>query len=449
MAGQFSDGFRVGFGAVSSAQRAKREKEEFELTKEKHKRDIDEADLRIQEGRRKADTNRQIDEETAGIRTQISGGFLQGNNGPADESAAAYGVNAGSRVVDPYNPNDPEQQIGLNRRLMSVAALKGDYQNLSAIQDKTREITDMQVFNNAARRAAMDPDSITPTKRFINQNHPLITSEPAKDPNTGQLTGYHVMTVTPSGDAVYKFLSPQQSITAAGAMALFEVNPTKALQILGTVDASLAAAVQQSNTTTKDVTTTRNTAVHYSNQDTTSRMNADSQRIQANAASSNAQTNKERLNKEKPTAAAQAKEKIDMTAEILMRADPRLDRAEAERQAAGIILREPTKDQDAGLAEAGIVKIKGKHYRMGKGDKLEPVQLPAESELDKAIQEERARRAKGQGGGAQAAGLTLHNMSNSELQRIARKPKGVSSAEASAAAEELDLRKRQPRMTSF
>lgn len=472
--GGFSTGFQNGINFGRAYNANQRDKEEFELKKQKHARDLEESDQRIEANRRSARVNQQLDEETAGIRSYINNGTMTGNNsGFSDESArmmfaqggagavneaASYGnaearrlgldtpYQTGAVSARSYDPSNPDDQTGLNRRLMSVAALRGDYAALGTLQDKNKELADTQVFNRAVQQFSMNPDSFTDTARWINKSSPVISTAPAKDPRTGQLTGYNIMTVTPSGDAVYKFVSPQQAATLAGATALMQVNPTKALQLMGTVDASLAQAVAAMNTATQQTTTANNTVQHYSNQDDTARENAKSNRIQANAAASNAQTNKDRAGREKQTEGEKLQEKVDAYSGILRRQDPKLSKEEADKKAADILLRDPNaKEQDVGLAEAGIFRKGKKYYKLGKSGQPEEVQFPGESKLDKALE----AYAKGGGAAPAGGGQQLHDMPNSELQRIARKPRGVSSAEANAAAEELDRRKREPRLSSF
>lgn len=384
----FNDGFRMGAYIARGAQRDKREEEEFRLRKEAHEKQIQLTNQQIAAGERTARVNQELDTETAGIRSFINGGFEQGNNGPADESAAMYGVNAGSRVNQPMDSSNPDHQSGLNRRMMSVAALKGDYTQVGALQEKQRELAEQRVFNQAVQQFSMDPTSFTDYERWVNKNNPMISVAPAKDPRTGMLTGYNLMTVGPSGDATYKFVSPQQAATLAGATALMQVNPTKALQLIGTVDQSMAAAIQMMNTATKDTVTTGNTATHNANQDVSQRMNAQANQAQVGVARERLGIEREKAKREKQTPAQQAQEKIDMYTSILMKENPKLSQAEAEKRAAGIIMRDPNaKDQDAGLAEAGIVKIKNKYYTLGEGNppKLVPLKIEGQDATTEAL----------------------------------------------------------------
>jgi len=71
-----------------------------------------------------------------------------------------------------------------------------------------------------------------------------------------------------------------------------------------------------------------------------------------------------------------------------------------------------------------------------------------QSALDQAI------AAKAKGGNESASevkvpGRPFYNSNMQDLQRMANKPKGVSSAEANAAVAELQARKGEPRMSSF
>lgn len=80
--------------------------------------------------------------------------------------------------------------------------------------------------------------------------------------------------------------------------------------------------------------------------------------------------------------------------------------------------------------------------------KYPDVQLMAPTALDKAI----PARAQGKVGSAatpEVEGRPLYNTSMSELQRMAKKPRGVSTAEANDALAELEARKGEPRMSAI
>jgi hypothetical protein len=440
MARGFADGFQSGFGMMSSLDRKKRDDEEFELRKKRAEKEFELTDQQIEAGRHQARVNSQVDEETAGIRSYMKG---EANDNSSDRvEAQRLGVQKPDYQGTPafkFDPSNLEHQAGLNQRMSNVAAIKGDFTALQSLQQRNAELGDMQAFNKAVQEfSTTGGQSMAEYTRWVNKTNPMVSAAPAIDPRSGQLTGYNIMTVTPSGDAVYKFISPQQAATLAGATALMERNPTKALQLIGTVDQALAGSIQQMNTTTKDVTTTGNTATHFGNQDATSRMNAESQRITANATAS-------RANQEKKTPSQQADEKIQMYAGILMRQDPNLTKEQADKKAADIILRDPNaKEQDVGLSEAGIFRKGGKYFTMGKGGKPEEVKFPGESKLDKAL-EAYAKGGKG-AASSQDDRRPFFNTPVKELQRIAKKPRGVSSAEAAAAEDELQRRQGESRI---
>lgn len=80
--------------------------------------------------------------------------------------------------------------------------------------------------------------------------------------------------------------------------------------------------------------------------------------------------------------------------------------------------------------------------------KYPDVPLMAPSALDKAI----AARNQGKTGSAvtsEVAGRPLYNASTSELQRMAKKPRGVSTAEANDAQAELEARKNESRISAL
>lgn len=369
--GAFQAGFRMGQDAYQFARESKRRDEEDKRKKEQHELNQQLLGLQLAQGQRTNRLNAEIDEETAGLRSYLRGDPPVTGSMPIDSS-----------VLPPDAPSAPpqqprqmgdEDQAGLNRRVMGLAALKGDYNTVTSLNDRNRELNEQRVFNEAVRTFSVNPDSFTEYTRWVNKTSPMISAAPAKDPRTGQVTGYNIMTVTPSGDAAYKFLTPQQAATLAGATALMRVNPVKALQLIGSVDTALAGAIQASNTATKDTITTSNTATHSANQDATSRMNAESNRMQAGAAARNADANSKRTNQ---TEAQKLQEKVDAYSGILMRQNPKLTKAEADKQAAGILLRDPNaKETDVGLAEAGIFRVKNKYFRMGRDGEPEEVRF--------------------------------------------------------------------------
>jgi hypothetical protein len=473
MAGGFADGFQAGFGMVNRAKESKRQDEELRLRRESHDKEMQLRDQQLAAIERSARLNREIDTENAGIRSYINNGTMTGNDsGFSRESAQMMFDQGGSRAVSDaasygnqearrlgleapyktdgvtsraYDPTNLGDQAGLNRRMMGAAALKGDYTALGSLQDKNRELADVQVFNQGVQQFSTNPDSFTEYTRWVNKTNPLVSAAPAKDPRTGQLTGYNIMTVTPSGDATHKFISPQQAATLAGATALMQTNPTKALQLIGTVDQSLAASIMQLNTATEKTTNTGNTATHYANQDETSRMNAGSQRIMANAASS-------RAGRENQTAGQKMNEQVEALVEQYSKAYPDKPKEELRRLALQAVTKDPDRKDvpDAGIAEAGLVRIKDKYYKQGKKG-LEQVQLPGESKLDKALEAYANGKGKAGAGIAEPGTNTrpYYNAVTKDLERLAKKPKGVSSGEAAAASEELERRKGESRLGSF
>lgn len=379
MASAFSNGFKFGTDIADDADRSKRAREELDLKKERARRENALLDEQITGARRQTRINQQLDDDAAGIRTTINGGFVPGDNGASDDSAAMYGVPAGSTVAAPMDPSNLDQVAGLNRRIMGSAALKGDYNTVLQLQQRNKDLAEQQVFNNAVKQFSMNPDSFTEYARWVNKTNPLITAAPAVDPKTGQLTGYNIMTVGPAGDATHKFISPAQAAQLAGATALMQHNPTKALEIIGSVDTGLAQTIGNLNAAQEKVNTTNNNATHFANTDQTNRITAEAHMRTAKAAEA-------RAAQEKKSPADQAQEKIEMYAGILKQQDPNLSDENARKKAADIILRDPNaKENDAGLAEAGIVKIQGKYFKQGKGGKLEAVQLPGQDATTEAL----------------------------------------------------------------
>lgn len=494
----FSEGMRLGSSSVESAFRYKNDQEDREMRRQKAERDNALLDQQIAEGQRQQRLNAQIDEGNAGIRSFINNGSMTSNgSGFSDDSARLFYDQGGASAVDsaasygnaeaarlgverpyttgatagrPYDPSNLDDQAGLNRRLMAQAALKGDHQTMLALQDKNKELAETKVFNEAVQQFSTNPDSFNEYTRWVNKNNPMITTSPAKDPRTGQLTGYNIMTVGPAGDATYKFISPAQAAQLAGATALMRVNPTKALTMIAQVDQNLAASIAAQSTAQEKVATTNNQATHFGNEDKVGLENAQSNRITANAHATMAGAAVARANKENQPKSKQIQEEVDAYAGILMKQDPTLKPEDAQRKAYDLVLKNPNakENPDVGLAEAGLFRLRGsdKVYRLGKGGKPEVVEMPGESKLDRALKDFQGGQGAGSNdtdrGGAtpknsagirtpQAAveGRQYYNTPTSELQRLATKPRGVSSGEANAATEELFRRRGESRLGGF
>lgn len=484
----FQEGFQIGTGMAQNARKAKLDADEFELRKQQAARSMELQDQQITSGQRQLRLNSQLDDENAGIRSFVNNGSMTGNrSGFSDDSARMLYDQGGPGAVDNaashanvenarmglaptnttggvdsrgYDPSNLDDQAGLNKRLMSVAALKGDSQGLLQLQDKNKELAETKVFNDAIKQFSVNPDSFTEYTRWLNQNNPMITAAPAKDPRTGQLTGYNIMTVGPAGDATHKFISPSQAAQLAGATALMRVNPTKALSLIAQVDQGLAASVAAQNAANEKVGTSNNQAVHFGNEDKVGLENAQSNRITAGAHATMAGAAVARANRENMPKSKQIQEEVDAYAGILMKRDPSMKPEDAQKQAYDLVLKNPNvKDQpDVGLPEAGIFRKGGQYYKLGKGGQPEEVKFPGGSKLDQALKafEENGGKPGGKPGSAgistpQAAveGRQYYSTPMSELQRIVSKPKGVSSAEAQAASEELMRRQGEPRMGSF
>jgi hypothetical protein len=415
--GAFQNGFAIGQKMVDDIDQQQRAREELKMRQERNDAEI--AQMREQTTglQRTNRLNSQVDEANSGLSSYLANGTMTGNNsGYSDASAGLYFNQGGSPAVDAaasydnhearrmgldtpyqtggvtaraYDPSNLDDQAGLNRRLMGVAALKGDYGTLTTLQQKNAELADTKVFNQGAKQFLTNPDSFAELTRYVNKSNPMLTAAPAKDPRTGQLTGYNIMTVGPSGDATHKFLSPQETAQLAGAVALMQQNPTKALQIMATVDQGVAAAVAASNTAMEKSSTTNNNATHFANEDYVGRENAQSARITASAHAGMAAAAQSRANRENMTKPQQMKEEANAYADILQKKDPSLTREDAMKQAYDLVLKNPNvKDQpDVGLPEAGIFRKNGKYYRLGKGGQPEEVKFPGESATDKALKD--------------------------------------------------------------
>lgn len=438
----FAAGFNAGSAAVSRGLSIAQESEESKRRAEKHKRELEESDLRIAEGKRTARRNDQIEEAVTGLRTFTQGGTGQSRNAPEDESAEGVGISTGPRTARPYDPASPEGQIGLNTRLMDIAALKGDFAQVSALTEKNREIHTNSLLSKGIQEYFTTPDVGVQFARMTNLSHPLITAEQGQGPDGRK--GYWVTTVNQAGDASRKFMTEQQAaMVYAATKYLMPVDAMAAMKHIGSVNNEIAAAIQATNQAQTQATTANNAGLHYQEQGEIGRRNAGAHERQAGAserqagaAEMNARANATRASREgraaSQTAGQKMEEQVTALVQQYQQAYPDMSPQEVRRLALQAVTKDPDRKDpaDVGLPEAGLFRINGKLYERGRDGKPALVQLPGESKLDKAIAARLAGKQP-QNGNAPQAGIkpplspmpTMMNMpvSNAQLIREAER----------------------------
>lgn len=515
--GAFQDGMRMGQNAWQDAQRMAIAEEEARMRQEAHRRAMEESDLRLGEARRVAGIQRRVDDETQGIATMMRDGTMTANrSGMSDASAqmlygqggqaavdetASYGnvenvrmglrptfatsePGAGTVNFRAYDPANAGDRGSLEGRLGVIAALRGDIEGIRKSQDARRAIREDQVFGEAVKSFRSDPNSMADYMKWVNKTNPLITVAPQMDGK--KVTGYNLMTVSPSGDATHKFLSPAQAAQLAGATALMDVNPTRALEIIGKVDQTLAATIGALNGATNMANTANNAATHNANTDTTNRMNAQAHMASAGASQAlsrshaavyDAQLGEIKQGRKDLTEARLVadeyellddKEKAGPKGQALVRKFNMLNakpggqvnlgsggananklpqtltdqEKEAYKMALGDIALIPV-DKATGMKPPKMVAQAYKNYG------LDPARFGLESELDKRLKAFQTGGTGEQAGGLAVPNRPFYSTPMKELQVMATKPRGVSSAQAMDAAEELRLRKGETRLGAF
>ncbi len=276
---------------------------------------------------RTARINRSLDDEREGINSYMKNGAMTGNTtGMADGQARAFADAGGQGYVDtvarlnnddadmvsggqgmryktsepgaptttfrPYDASSTTDREAIEQRIGRIAALTGDMTALRASQDNIRTIREEGTFNDAVKKFKDDPESAGDYMRWLNKNNPAITIAPqySGEGKNRKLTGYNTTVVGPAGDATHTMISPDQGAILAGATALMNTNPTKALAMIGTVNKDLAAVVQGQNALVQQSVTGNNSATHYFNTDANGRISANAAAASAGAAVKNANT---------------------------------------------------------------------------------------------------------------------------------------------------------------
>jgi hypothetical protein len=197
---------------------------------------------------------RRIDDATERLST------LQRVGAPITETINAQdadfeAADAAARRGLPVAPADPklwqapmfrkagEQEI--NAGMMDLAAARGDMQGLTSVRTASKRTAE----DDLIAKANFSPK----LTKWVNLNSQRVT---VGKPNKQGFTP--LIVVTPDGGTVEKMLSEVDRRVLAGAEAIFEMNPERALQMVGTVDKALAAAMREENVTTAKVTDTNN-----------------------------------------------------------------------------------------------------------------------------------------------------------------------------------------------
>lgn len=224
------------------------DREDRRLNREKKRLEMDEM-------RRKADVEREIDELTRGASLEEDE-ELAGAAAPAGGPAPKPGVDvppsaqAAPRRGGRRGQLSREYQLALRtRNFAQAAALRQQYD--AAVQS--------EIFNNAVN--SYTPEAASEAIRLINRMSPTVTIAPHTD-GSGRPTGYmQLVVVKPDHTAVSQDISPAQARTLYGAAALIQSGyAEKGLEYVNRVSQEFAAALANDIGLKKDVVSTSNEA---------------------------------------------------------------------------------------------------------------------------------------------------------------------------------------------
>lgn len=142
----------------------------------------------------------------------------------------------------------------LAQRGLRVAAARGDVNQVMAAKQAMNTAEEDEIF----AKADITPENIA----WLNANNSKLGIVPLKD-KRGNVTNYRITDYANAGDPRDFNLSKADSKKLAGAVALMERNPSRALEIISGIDKQLAETVARENGITTSIVQTGNQAARY------------------------------------------------------------------------------------------------------------------------------------------------------------------------------------------
>lgn len=194
----------------------------------------------------------------------LQGGIVDGSK--ADFSQPTPGsdagpVNAPAPVTGMKLPTREASSLDRNMALQRIAAARRDMGALNSLQASEGDLRDTDLFNSAVKKFRDDPASAQESLRWVNKNGAMpfaITDHYTGEGKARKKSGYQVLAINGEGDAKPIVLSQEQMARAAGAAALLDRNPAKALDILGKINGDLASSLAATNEQYAKVLNTNN-----------------------------------------------------------------------------------------------------------------------------------------------------------------------------------------------
>lgn len=271
-------------------------------------------------------------------------------------------------------------------------------------------------------------------------------------------TGMYALTLQ---DGARVDLTPIEKKQLYIATRMYAVDPEGAMNTLSSMNDKMRAVAMQMNTLLQQQVQTNNQGTYQAGQLDIGRRQAGAAETSAAAALRNASASEQRAQNDIDNGRmAQIQYFQDKEGKISARI-PTMVKGKLEWQEVavpeGMRPYKPSTEiglkvnQDGSVVKDGVLYVPDPKTP----GKYTPAKGIEKSALDKAIEAD----MKGQGGQPQGGmagpgkvevpGRPFYNVANEDLARIAQKPRGVSSAEAAAAQEELDARKGEARMGAF
>lgn len=235
-------------------------------------------------------------------------------------------------VRNAVDPLSPEYRQRVSGQLAQLAAATGDIERLRSLENERRTTAEDTLIAQRTKDFKGTDEQIGATTVFVNNNSKRITMS---DPDKNGLVGLSV--VRPDGKASFETLSRGDQAKIYAAVGLLEVNPTRALQMIESVNKDLAQAIRDENLTTSQVATATNTVAKTSADITN--INEDNRRADDEA---------KRRGAEAATTRAEAQKKANAAVALFKQNNPNATQAELDAVRAGVLSATPnTVSKDA------------------------------------------------------------------------------------------------------
>lgn len=472
----FAEGFSAGSsglrGALQMAYDRERQDKEMAMRQEAERRAAEEHRWRLEDRQRLGDAYSAYDQVTTGYQPPVIPDV------PADESD---GIGVPGVAIQPARAalTGTAADMARTKALGRIAAASRNFEGLRQTSGEMRGLQMSQLAAEAVRVPLKDIESQLPSLNTNTSAYPMLFT--GKDKN-----GYTFLTTDSDGSPGKKFSMNEAQIRQFYlAHRLSEAGyGTEALATMSAVNKDLGEHVSKWNSAMQSTATTNNSAVHNGNQDQTSRITANAAATSAGATAAlsrahqevyglqskvlrqeldgNTQARQLAVQYESLSPAEQAGPKgqglvrqfnilnVKPGAQLQVPGGgrPAATLSDAEKIAYGKAVDEISMiPVDKATGQADPARIAQTYRKYG----LDPARFGFESELDKRLKAFQTGGASDTQAPAAMAvpGRPHFNTPTATLKTLAKKPRGVSSADAAAAADELMKREGESRMSPY